>query len=135
MTCIFKCLFSTLDYYHLQHLIPTCSHNPLVTISKLKHPYYLTGEKYETCEEWASVNSSEANISFIEKKVSVHKKFNAGILSSFNEGKFTNWASQSQWVFKGWLSNVPVRIKFMGNAGEVLHKLLDLINKKGQDFD
>lgn len=42
------------------------------------------------CEEWASMNSSEAKIWFIEKKVSVPNKFNAGVLSSFNEGKFNN---------------------------------------------
>lgn len=36
------------------------------------------------------MNSSEAKMSFTEKKVSAHKKFSAGFLSSFNEGKFTN---------------------------------------------
>lgn len=36
------------------------------------------------------MNSSEAKISFTEKNVSVHKKFNAGVLSSFNERKFNN---------------------------------------------
>lgn len=39
------------------------------------------------------MNSSEAKISFTEKWVSVHKKFNAGLLSSFNspiKEKFTN---------------------------------------------